>query len=212
MPKKKLDQLPADAVPLAEAFERFTDPQLLEALRQLEAAGANTPPREVYGPYHSTTNPRWGEYQRALSAASADFRRRLSSGELLSWGRDTPWGLLHAIPPDAWAMLAVVDWQKGIVRGPKPAATRLYGVVVAGPARVGRPSYAEEDEPFLREMHEMILAAERNGSELRPYTAAMGLIEADRVPLRGALPESVAKRLATGYKAWLAEKFRKSNA
>ena len=57
---------------------------------------------------------------------------RLVSGEWLAWGReDNPWGRWSTIPSDAWNTLVVINEKGGVVRGPKSAAARLYGVVVA---------------------------------------------------------------------------------
>lgn len=178
MPKKTPDQPPADALPLAEAFRRFTDPQLLDVLDRLEAAGANVPPRQASLPvaFYSpawmdqpppprsyTTNPRWSEYCRVLAAAEADFGDQLRAGELRAWGReDAAWGKWRAVPPDAWKHLAVVNWPAGNVRsGPKTAATHLFGVLVARLARPAKPGpkpLADQEAPLIEEMRKMILA------------------------------------------------------
>jgi hypothetical protein len=129
-------------------------PSLLEALRQAEerlrAAEAAVPPQP--GWFERCWGGRFGEaleawQQRpdvravaeirnviadAMRAVTADRLAQLVSGELRAWGReDKTWGTWRAIPPDAWNTLVVIDEKGGIVRGPKSAAARLYGVVVA---------------------------------------------------------------------------------
>src|SRR5512132_3961226 len=144
------DQPPPGAVPLSEAL----NPQLLDALRQAEerlaAAQAAVPPQpswfergwggrfdEALEAWKHSPAVRAGaatqdEVNRARRAAADDLRVRLVSGEWSAWGReDNPLGRWRTIPPDAWTALAEVNLEKGIVCGPKLAATRLYGVVVA---------------------------------------------------------------------------------
>lgn len=109
------DQPPGDAVPLADAFERYTDPQLLEALRQAEerlrAAKAAVPPQPnwfegCWGGRFDEALKAWQQRPEAravaeitnviadaLRAVTAGRMAHLVSGEWRAWGReDKPWG------------------------------------------------------------------------------------------------------------------------
>jgi hypothetical protein len=140
------DQPPAGAVRLSEAL----DPQLVEAVRQarerLAVVQAAVPPQPSWfdgvpleavkawehSPAVRAEAPARDEVNRAWRAAAYDRQARLINGEWLAWGReDNPWGRWRAIPPDAWNTLVVINEQGGIVRGPRSAAARLYGVVLA---------------------------------------------------------------------------------
>ena len=140
------DQPAPGAVPLSEAL----NPQLVEVVRRagerLTAARAAVPPQPSWfdgarleaveawehSPAVRAEAAAQGEANHAWRAAADDRRTRLINGEWLAWGHeDNPWGRWRAIPPDAWNTLVVINEEDGIVRGPKPAAARLYGVVVA---------------------------------------------------------------------------------
>jgi hypothetical protein len=114
-------QPPADAVPLADAFKRYTDPQLLEPLGQAEerlrAAEAAVPPQpdwfeRGWGGRFEEALEAWrqlptvraagkvrNEAADAMRAVDDERRGRLVGGEWLAWGReDNPWGRVARHP------------------------------------------------------------------------------------------------------------------
>jgi hypothetical protein len=155
-------------------------------------------------------------FQRAGRAVGDELRNRLRTGEWLAWGREgSPVEPYRRLPADAWKYLEI-DIITNVVSFSAPSrqffidncpiavpgpTARFFNVVVARQAAAskrGRKPYTKEDAPLLSEMHKMILA----DPTLRPYTAAMWLIENGRLVAGGiSTAESKAKRLAEGFVA-----------
>jgi hypothetical protein len=227
------DQPPPGAVPLSEALNL----QLVEAVRRarerLAAAQAAVPPQPSWfdgapleaveawehSPAVRAEAAARDEVNRAWRAAAYDRQARLINGEWLAWGReDNPWGRWRAIPPDAWNTLVVINEKGGIVRGPKSAAARLYGVVVA-PARrqemgaIRQSSEADEavsagcrrrnaqDDALRKNRVETVLATAKTPPDrgARPPTTEMVKELTRRKKAQDFAPDTLRKILSGTY-------------
>ena len=212
------DQPPADAFPLADAFERYTDPQLLEALRQAEervrAAEAAVPPQPNFfergwGGRFEEALEAWRQLPTVRAAGkvrkeAADAMRavdderhgRLASGEWLAWGREgSPVGPWRLLPADAWRYFR---FRRGdVVEVPGPPPIRFYGVRVAPAKREGAVATAPKSARRRNAQHDALLKI-----RIKAVVAAARLLwpnKDERPPVTQMAMELHRRNKAEGY-------------
>ena len=139
---------PRDGLTLHQAFLRYVDPQLLEALQQAAQQGNFRGP-VIIG---SDRDKARRTYHLRNSDALESFRRKLREGTLVAWGAEgSPTAERRPIPPHAWQYLRPSDWRRGTLEGPD--GLRIYGAKVFERTAVESPrdgsSSLTEDEALL---------------------------------------------------------------
>lgn len=123
--------LPADALPLPEAVQRFVPNDLRQAYSAAIKDRARFPGRIVsYSPYlygdDAAGKNRTANQARAASTAKGKagaaikraFVAMLIEGALTAHvRREFPFGDWDALPPDAWRTLRITNWRRGVIEG-----------------------------------------------------------------------------------------------
>lgn len=136
-------------LPLAEAFERFADPEAREEYESASAAHAKIPRPGRDLPRYWDNTRAWrdaeperrrashapGEARAKVSRSREKLRRsfvaRLSAGELVGRAREaSPLGPWREVPADAWTALRVESWKTGRLTVPG-TDYRLFSAEVA---------------------------------------------------------------------------------